>query len=557
MTAAGNFCPPGAIFSQRLRDIDKASGFAIGLSVRIASMMVNRFRPGLAGAVCALLALAPAFANAQAPAGNTANPDGHNLTQRAQQEISIALPSLAPLAEGVVPAVVNISVELNQHAAAEAEGDTADPGGGSPFGSGKTPFDQFLHRFFEQPFGSQIPGQKIVALGSGFIIDPQGYVVTNNHVVANAEKVTVIFQDGSRHPAKVIGRDEQTDIALLKVDTDQKLPYVTWGNSDDAKVGDWVVAVGNPFGLGGTVTAGIISALGRDINEGPYDNFLQIDAPINRGNSGGPTFDLHGQVIGINTAIYSPSGGSVGIGFAIPSNLAKDVVAELKEHGHMTWGWLGVSIQNITPSVAKGLGLNSNQVSGALVATVVPDSPAAKAGLRSGDVITAAGGHEIKNVHDLPRLVAATPIGNKLALGVLRDGKEETLDVTIGEMPKKVASAEEGGEQQGGEQKSSALGMELVPLTPQLRSRLHTPKDLKGVVVGAVAGDSPAASLGIEPGDVIQSIDQKPATTPENAAQELKEAAAHGDILLLLNRHGASEFVGLSVENNGMSGSSR
>jgi serine protease Do len=519
-------------------------------------MMVNRFRPGLAGAACALLALAPAFAAAPACAG-TANADGRNLTQQAQQEISIALPSLAPLAERVVPAVVNISVELNQQAAAEAEGDAADQGGGSPSGSGQTPFDQFMRRFFEQPFGSQIPGQKIVALGSGFIIDPQGYVVTNNHVVANAEKVTVIFQDGSRHPAKVVGRDDKTDIALLKVQTDQKLPYVTWGNSDDAKVGDWVVAVGNPFGLGGTVTAGIISALGRNINEGPYDDFLQIDAPINRGNSGGPTFDLHGRVIGINTAIYSPSGGSVGIGFAIPSNLAKDVVAQLKEHGHMTWGWLGVSIQSITPSVAKGLGLNSNQVTGALVASVMPDSPAAKAGLKSGDVITTAGGHEIKNVHDLPRLVAATPIGSKLALGVFHDGEQETLDVTIGEMPKKVASADEEGEQQGGEQGSGALGMELFPLTPQLRTRLHTPKDVKGVVVGAVAGNSPAASLGIEPGDVIQSIDQKPATTPENAAQELKEAAAHGDILLLLNRHGTSEFVSLSVENNGMSSSSR
>ena len=520
-------------------------------------MMVRKFRPGLAGAACVLLALAPAFAPAQAPAGNTVNPDGHNLTQQAQQEISIALPSLAPLAERVVPAVVNISVELNQQAAAQAEGDTADQGSGSQFGAGEGPFDQFLRRFFEQPSGSGIPGQKIVALGSGFIIDPQGYVVTNNHVVANAEKVSVIAQNGGRHTAKVVGRDDKTDIALLKVETDQKLPFVTWGSSDDAKVGDWVVAVGNQFGLGGTVTAGIISALGRNINEGPYDDFLQIDAPINRGNSGGPTFDLHGQVIGVNTAIYSPSGGSVGIGFAIPSNLAKDVVAQLKEHGHMTWGWLGVSIQNITPSVAKGLGLSSNQATGALVASIVPDSPAGKAGLRSGDVITAAGAHEIKNVHDLPRLVGATPIGSKLALRVLRDGKPETLDVTIGEMPKKVASAEQGGEQQGGEQESSALGMELLPLTPQLRSRLHTPKDVKGVVVGTVAGDSPAASLGIEPGDVIQSIDQKSATTPENAARELKEAAAHGDILLLLNRRGTSEFVGLSVENNGKLGSSR
>ena len=391
-----------------------------------------------------------------------------------------------------------------------------------------------------------------MALGSGFIIDAAGYIVTNNHVIANAEKVTVIFQDNSRHTAKVIGRDEKTDIALLKVDTGRELPYVTWGNSDNAKVGDWVVAVGNPFGLGGTVTAGIVSALGRNINEGPYDDFLQIDAPINRGNSGGPTFDLHGRVIGINTAIYSPSGGSVGIGFALPSNTAKFVVAELKQHGHVTWGWLGVAIQSVTPSIAKSLGLDPERTSGALVASVSPDSPAAKAGLKSGDVITAAGGHKIRTVHDLPRLVAASPVGSKLGLTILRNGNEQTLDATIGEMPKKLASAEPGGEQP-----ASALGMQFVPLTPQLRSQLRVPKEVNGVVVGQIASDSPANALGMQPGDVIEPIDQKPVTRPAEAARELKEAAAHGDVLLLLNRHGVSEFVGLSIENNGTTGSSR
>jgi len=391
-----------------------------------------------------------------------------------------------------------------------------------------------------------------VALGSGFIIDAAGYIVTNNHVIANAEKVTVIFQDNSRHTAKVIGRDEKTDIALLQVDTGRELPYVTWGNSDNAKFGDWVVAVGNPFGLGGTVTAGIVSALGRNINEGPYDDFLQIDAPINRGNSGGPTFDLHGRVIGINTAIYSPSGGSVGIGFALPSNTAKFVVAELKQHGHVTWGWLGVAIQSVTPSIAKSLGLDPERTSGALVASVSPDSPAAKAGLKSGDVITAAGGHKIQTVHDLPRLVAASPVGSKLGLTILRNGNEQTLDATIGEMPKKLASAEPGGEQP-----ASALGMQFVPLTPQLRSQLRVPKEVNGVVVGQIASDSPANALGMQPGDVIEPIDQKPVTRPAEAARELKEAAAHGDVLLLLNRHGVNEFVGLSIENNGTTGSSR
>jgi serine protease Do len=515
-------------------------------------MTLKRSRVGMAGAACALLALVPSLSSAQTPPAPGENADGKNLTRQTQQEISIALPSLAPLAEHVLTAVVNISVQLNEQAAVQGDADTSGSSGASPSDRGSTPFDQFLHRFFEQPFANR--GEKIMALGSGFIIDPNGYIVTNNHVVANADKVTVILQDNSQHKAKVIGRDERTDIALLKINTDEKLPYVTWGNSEDAKVGDWVVAVGDPFGLGGTVTAGIISALGRNINEGPYDDFLQIDAPINRGNSGGPTFNLHGQVIGINTAIYSPSGGSVGIGFAIPSNLAKDVVVQLKEHGQATWGWLGVSIQNITPSIAKGLGLNSENPTGALVASVSEDSPAAKAGLKPGDVITAANGHQIKDPHDLPRLVAAAPIGSKVALEILRDGKKSTLEATIGEMPKSIETAQ-AAEQSAGP--DSALGMEFEPLTPQLRSRLHTPKNLKGVVVGRVADNSPAASLGIEPGDVIESIDRKPVTTPSEAAAELKQAAAQGDILLLLNRHGTSEFVGLSVENNGMSGSSR
>jgi serine protease Do len=512
-------------------------------------MSIRRTRWTAGGLACAALFLAPALSGAQ-PSTETAGKSSGNLTQQTRSEINIPLPSLAPLVERVVPAVVNISVELKEQAAAEGDGNT-DQQGSSPFGPGGTPFDQFLKRFFEQPFQFRSPAEKVMALGSGFIIDPDGYIVTNNHVVANADKVTVIFQDNSRHSAKVIGRDQKTDIALLKIDTNRKLPYVTWGNSDQSKVGDWVVAVGNQFGLGGTVTAGIISALGRNINEGPYDDFLQIDAPINRGNSGGPTFDLHGQVIGINTAIYSPSGGSVGIGFAVPSNTAKYVVDELKEHGHVTWGWLGVAIQNVTPSIAKGLGLNPEQATGALVAAVTPDSPAARAGLKSGDIITAAGGHQIKTVHDLPRLVASTPVGSKLSLTVLSNGKEQTLEATVGELPQNVAAAEQK------EQPATALGLELVPLTPELRSQLRVPKDVKGVVVARVAGDSPAGQLGVQLGDVIVSIDQKPATTPEEAAAQLKEAAAHGNILLLLNRHGNSEFVGLSVENNGVAGSSR
>jgi serine protease Do len=317
-----------------------------------------------------------------------------------------------------------------------------------------------------------------------------------------------------------------------------------------------VVAVGNPFGLGGTVTAGIVSALGRNIDEGPYDDFLQIDAPINRGNSGGPTFDLHGQVIGINTAIYSPSGGSVGIGFAVPSNIAEHVVGELKEHGHVTWGWLGVAIQSITPQIAKSLGLDPEHPTGALVASVTPDSPAQKAGLKPGDVITEAGGHKIETLQELPRLVAAASIGSRLDLAIRRAGKEQKLEATIAEMPETVASTGESAVQSS-HANASALGMELLPLAPELRRELHVPKDLSGVVVGRIAPDSPVRALGIQSGDVIVSIDQKPATNPEEAATELKEAAAQGDVLLLLDRHGVNEFVGLSVENNGIAGSSR
>jgi serine protease Do len=492
-------------------------------------MIDSPTRWSLIGVVWAALIFAPAICSAQSM-GETGSKGGSNLTRQTQNEIDIALPSLAPLVERVTPAVVNISVELKEQAATEGEGDTGNESA-SPLGPGGTPFDQFLKRFFEQPFQFRNPAEKVMA--------------------------TVLFQDNSRHTAKVIGRDEKTDIALLKIDTNQKLPYVTWGNSDDAKVGDWVVAVGNPFGLGGSVTAGIISALGRDINEGLYDDFLQIDAPINRGNSGGPTFNLHGQVIGINTAIYSPSGGSVGIGFAVPSNIAEHVIVQLKEHGHVTWGWLGVAIQNVTPAIVKSLGLDPDNPTGALVASVTADSPAAKAGIEQGDVITAAGGHEIKTVHDLPRLVAATPVGSKLPLTIMRDGKQRTVEAFIGEMPQNVASEEREAAQPGSSKTANALGMLLLPLDPQLRRELKVPKDVNGVVVGQVASGGPAGDLGIQPGDVIVSVDQKPVASPENAATQLKQAAAQGNVLLLLNRHGMSRFVGLSIENNGTAGSSR
>ena len=311
-----------------------------------------------------------------------------------------------------------------------------------------------LRRFFEQqnpngerhPFPQTPQGQAHrIALGSGFIIDPSGIVVTNSHVIGNAGKVEVILQDDSKYTAKIIGRDPKTDIAVLKIKADKPLPYVSLGDSSAAQVGDWVMAVGNPFGLGGTVTTGIISARGRDIHSGPFDDFLQIDAPINRGNSGGPTFNLDGQVIGINTAIYSPNGGSVGIGFAVPSNLAKTVVAQIEEHGKVSRGWLGVQIQEVTPAIAASLGLKSEH--GALVAVVTPNSPGAKAGLKQGDVILSFNGSEVERLRDLPRMVASTAPDSNAKMKVWRNGQTVDLQATLGELPNTEQVASASGEQ--------------------------------------------------------------------------------------------------------------
>src|SRR6185312_12813509 len=291
---------------------------------------------------------------------------------------------------------------------------------------------------------SEGPGRgaaKRIALGSGFIVDPSGIVVTNNHVVAKSSKVEVVLQDNSKYPARILGRDPRTDIAVLKIKADKPLPYVSFGDSSAAQVGDWVVAVGNPFGLGGSVTTGIISARGRDIHSGQFDDFLQIDAPINRGNSGGPTFNLAGEVIGINTAIYSPNGGSVGIGFAVPSNVAKTVVKQLEKSGKVSRGWLGVQIQEVTPAIAASLGLKGDQ--GALVAVVTPKSPGAEAGLKQGDVILAFNGVPVKRLRDLPRLVAGVAPGSAASLTVWRNGQSSELHTNVGEAPEnpRVASA--------------------------------------------------------------------------------------------------------------------
>jgi serine protease Do len=474
--------------------------------------------------------------------------------------VIVQLPTLAPLVKKVLPAVVNVSVSMKPGAPAGDEDDEDQDSGGDQDQMGpqrnfpQSPFDEFLRRFFEQQQQGngrtppQQPRVERMALGSGFIIDPSGYVVTNNHVVQNADTVTVIFQDGSKHKAKIVGRDPKTDLALVKIDAPQPLPYVQWGDSNAEQVGDWVLAVGNPFGLGGTVSSGIISARGRDIHSGPYDDFLQIDASINRGNSGGPTFNLDGKVIGINTAIYSPNGGSVGIGFAIPSSLARPVIDQLKAHGKVARGWLGVQIQEVTPEIAKSLGLPKPE--GALVADVTAGGPAEKAGVKQGDVILSYAGHDIAKLRDLPLAVAETPVGQKAQVKLWRDGHEQSLEPTIAAMP---ANPQQMA-QKDGDASETALGLSLAPLTSELRQQLHIGKTVKGVVVTGVAANSPLAQLGVTRGDVIEAINRAPATSPEEAAKQLAAAGKEANVLLLINRRGVNEYVAMTLDHGGGNG---
>jgi serine protease Do len=387
-------------------------------------------------------------------------------------------------------------------------------------------------------------------LGSGFIVDPSGYVVTDDHVVENADKIVITLQDGGQYTARVIGRDTMTDLALVKIDTERLLPNVRWGDSDTARVGDWVLAIGNPFGLDSTVSSGIISARGRDIHAGPYDDFLQIDAAINRGNSGGPTFDLNGNVIGINTAIYSPNGGSVGIGFAIPANLARPVIEQLKANGRVARGWLGVQIQQVTPEIAESFGLPKPE--GALVAGVSADGPAARAGLAQGDIILSVNGHDISRMRELPLVVAQTAIGETATVRVWRRNAEATLRPVIGEMPESAETLEtRQGEREGQRlERPGVVGLKLAPLTQQRRQRLRVPLKVNGVVVTAIDEDSPFADVDLLPGDVIEAINQRPVTSPEDATNRLQEAAAsgRGSVLMLINRHGTDHYLATSVD---------
>lgn len=413
------------------------------------------------------------------------------------------------------------------------------------------PFKDFFDRFSRDggPHGGPRPQPKQGALGSGFIVDEEGIVVTNNHVVSNAAEIKVTLTDGREFPATLIGADEKTDLAVLKVETDTALPAKSWGDSDKSRVGDWVLAVGNPFGLGGTATVGIISARGRDIGSGPYDDFIQIDAPINSGNSGGPLFDGEGNVIGVNTAIFSPNGGNVGIGFAIPSNIAQEVVADLRENGTVERGWLGVMIQPVTPDVAESLGLE--QPKGALVAKVTPDSPAEKAGLRQGDVILGFDGQDIGKVRDLTRVVANTDIGGSTRVSVWRGDKEIALKVKVGEMPQQVAANTERDDTRDGDTgvEVGPLGLTLTQLDEQSRSDLNLGDGSKGVVIAGVDSGKDSAEKGLRPGDVITHVNQAPVATPADVvkAVEKAEKTNRKSVLLLIDRQGEQRFVAVEL----------
>jgi serine protease Do len=441
----------------------------------------------------------------------------------------------ADLVAKVKPAVISVRVQMDETASADLSSDKQDnPTQGSP-----------LEKYFQQYGFNEAPGaapqrhQMIIGAGSGFFISPDGYAVTNNHVVDHATSVQVTTDDGTTYKAKVIGVDPNTDLALIKVDGKSSFDYVTFADRAP-RIGDWVVAVGNPFGLGGTVTAGIVSAQGRDIGSGPYDNYIQIDAPINKGNSGGPTFDTNGNVIGVNTAIYSPSGGSVGIGFDIPAQTAKTVIAELKDKGVVTRGWLGVQVQPVTKGIADSLGMKKAE--GAMVDEPQTGTPAAKAGIQSGDVITALNGTPVKDSRDLSRKIAGMAPGSSAALDIFRSGQSKTLTVTLGKLPSRQ-QANAGNQETQPDSGVAHLGLSLAPANEVAGS------GGKGVVVAAVDPGGSAADHGFQSGDVILAVDGKAVDHPDDIRKALTEAKSQGkhDVLLRVKKADAIRFVALPI----------
>ena len=440
--------------------------------------------------------------------------------------------SFADLANQLLPVVVNISTTQTVRASVAAQAQLPD-----------LPPDSPLRQLFKDLDKNKGAPRHITSLGSGFIIDPTGIIVTNNHVVEDADEITVTLNDGSSLPAKLIGRDDKTDLALLKVVPKKPLPASHFGNSDKARIGDWVMAIGNPFGLGSTVTTGIVSARNRDIAAGPYDDFIQTDAPINRGNSGGPLFDMDGNVIGVNSAIFSPTGGSVGIGFAIPSNMVREVIGQLEKYGNTRRGWLGVRVQNLTDDLAEGMGVPG--ANGALVADVTDGGPADKAGIKNGDVIVAFDGKPVPDSRALPREVADTAAGKAVNVDILRGGKKMTLHAVVaklqdddnGDKPKPAAAKPSP--------KASRLGLSLAALDDAARAKYKLPKDAAGVVVTDIDPVGISADKNFRPGDIIVQVQNQPVRTPDdvNKIVDANTKAGKKVVLLLVSRGGDLTYV--------------
>jgi serine protease Do len=453
------------------------------------------------------------------------------------------------LAAKVTPAVVNVAVTMK---AGADDGDDVRMSGPQD-----KQMEEFMKRFAERfgqpaqpgkPQGKQRPSEKGQGVGTGFIVDAKGTIVTNYHVVAKADTITVTLSDGTKMPAKMLGGDEKTDLAVLKVESDKPLPFVSFGDASKVRVGQAVMAVGNPFGLGGTVTTGIVSARGRDIQSGPFDDYIQTDAAINRGNSGGPLFDMDGKVIGINTAIYSPTGGNIGLGFAIPSSQAEPIVSQLKTGGRVERGLLGVQIQPVTKEIAESLSLKTEK--GALVAMVQPDSPALAAGIKSGDVIVSVDGKNVDGIKELTRMISAMKPGTSAKLGVWRDGKDMTVTAKVGDQKEEnpiVKARADGKPADAAKPEPMSYGVSLAPISPEVRKQLGLDAAVTGALVAAVEPGSPADDQGLKAGDILQQVGRDAVDSPKMAGEKLKEAKTTGKpVLMKVYREGMTRFVAIS-----------
>ena len=461
------------------------------------------------------------------------------------------LPNVADLVDKLLPSVVEISVESR---ATGGEESTVAPD--TPQMPEDSPFKDFFDDFFKKKQGENAKpgGRTVSSMGSGFVIDASGLVVTNNHVVEGAESIQIHMQDGTVMKAELVGRDTKTDLAVIRVKPTKPLPVVTFGDSDKLRIGEWVIAIGNPFGLGGSVSLGIVSARNRDINAGPYDDFIQTDAAINKGNSGGPLFSLDGQVMGINTAIFSPTGGSVGIGFSVPANTAKGVIDQLVKYGETRRGWLGVRVQSMSDEIVESMGLPKN--AGALVADVTEGSPGKAGGIEPGDVITEFNGRAIKDMKELPKAVAATDIGATVVVKVIRKGKEMALNVTIGRLEdgeKLVAADDKKKSDSAAATTVTILGMTAATLTDELREKYKVEEKVKGTVITEVAEDGAAKEKGLEVGDVIMEAGGKPVDVAGDISKAIEDATKAGksSVLLLTAKAGKSaetRFIALKIK---------